>query len=419
MIEADGSTKFSPSKLSTYRECPRRYQFRYIDKIPRSAQSVEAFLGTCVHKAFEALYEGLRAGRPIAQADAIAVFEGEWHAGWSAAITRRDASIQPEHWREVGRQCIGNYYAQWAPFDQDRTVAVEQRIGFPIEVEGKTYRLEGFIDRLAISKRDEAFEIHDFKTAKTLPAQQHVDDDWQLALYEIAVRHQWPDTRQVRLVWHYVRHGKTLVSGRTPLQLEALKAQASALIGEIKRDHEFLPRRTALCDWCEYRAMCPLFAHAEKLARLEPGLRGADEGLQAVDELERLDERKRSLRGQIKEIEAQEDAIEKRLLDYAEKGGLQAVAGTHCEATIKAKEEYRFPTKSVEPERLAALESQLKDSPLWIEVSHFDSHRFLDGYKGKRWPPEWMEAAANALARFAQRARERTLRLRRRRDADE
>src|SRR5258708_6246757 len=198
MIE-DHSTKFSPSKLSTYKECPQKYKFRYIDGLKRQGQTVEQFLGTCVHKSFETLYEGLQKGKPLAEAEAISLFESEFNLGFAGLLPGHDGKPPVrEEWLTVGRTCITNYYRQYAPFDQDRTVAVEKRIGFKFEVDEREFRLEGFIDRLAISNSDEAFEIHDYKTAKNLPNQEHADEDMQLALYEIAVRTEWPDTKKVR-----------------------------------------------------------------------------------------------------------------------------------------------------------------------------------------------------------------------------
>ena len=415
----DTSRKFSPSKLATYKECPRRYKFRYIDGLKREGQTVEQFMGTCVHSAFEALYEGLQQGRRLSEAEAVAVFEKEWEAGFAEVVPGPGGAPNKEEWGNVGRECVKNYFRQYSPFDKDRTVAVERRVGFPVEVEAIQYTLEGFIDRLAISSDDEAFEIHDYKTAKSLPAQSYVDQDWQLALYEIAVRHQWPDTKTVRLKWHYVRHGKTLTSTRTAEQRDALRSEVAALIGKLKADHEFPTHESALCNWCEYRSLCPLFSHGERLEKAPVELRSRDEGRAAVDELAALEEQRKALRSQMKEIEAREDSIKERVIAFATKGGYQVVSGTHYEAAVTAKDQLKFPTKSESPERFERLEAELRETPLWKSVAHFDAHRFVDGWKAKEWPAGLRALADGVVERFAQRVTETALRLRRRRDADD
>jgi putative RecB family exonuclease len=416
----DHSSKFSPSKLSTYKECPRKYKFRYIDGLKRQGQTAEQFLGTCVHKAFETLYEGLQKGKTLAEAEAVALFESEFALGFAGLLPGPDDKPPvKQDWLEVGRACIANYYRQYAPFGQDRTVAVERRIGFAFEAEGQKYRLEGFIDRLALSNSDDAFEIHDYKTAKSLPNQQHVDEDWQLALYEIAVRSEWPDTKKVRLIWHYVRHGKTLVSSRDIGQLEELRADVARTVTAIKHDRDFRPVESRLCGWCEYKALCPLFAHGETLLKLPADLRSADEGRQAVDALEELDQRKKALRSEIRSLEAEEARLEEQLISYARAHAFKSVSGTHCDAVVAEKESYKFPTKTGDPKAFAALEAELSAHPVWPAISHFDAHKLLDGLKAKDWPEGWKRTAEDALRRFAERVVETALRLRRRRDADD
>ena len=54
--------RFSHSRLSTLDDCPRRYQFRYVDRLKEAFQTIEAFMGTMVHEALQWAYlerEGL------------------------------------------------------------------------------------------------------------------------------------------------------------------------------------------------------------------------------------------------------------------------------------------------------------------------------------------------------------------------
>lgn len=417
-MEADTSTKFSPSKLGVYKGCPRQYRYRYVDRIKRDAQSVEAFVGSCVHAAFEALYESLLHGKTPSLEETLRVFEKGWEKGWSDKVVIRDAQFSPEDWRKVGQDCVLAYYEAKKPFDQDKTVAVERRMGFPLEAAGEECRIEGFIDRLALAP-DGAFEIHDYKTGRTLPAQAGLDADWQLPIYEIAVRHAWPDTKTVRLVWHYVRHGKTLASSRRPEELEALKGEIAGLIETIRQDHEFVPRKSPLCDWCDYRDICPLWSHVEKVSRMAPERLGRDEGVKLVDQLAEIDGKKRELRDQLREIERDQKAVEAALMRFAEAEGITVVAGREGEAAVTEKEEYRFPTKTHSPEALEALERELKASPIWREVSHLDTHRLIEGFRRREWDPPVLGLVESLVNRYAKLVREKVLRLRRKREAEE
>jgi len=375
-------------------------------------------VGTCVHTAFESLYEAVGHGKLPTLEEVLRAFEDAWSAGWSVDIEIKDKHYAPADWKELGRECVKIYYDQHKPFDGDRTVAVEKRVGFPIVVAGEEYRIEGFVDRLALGK-DGAFEVHDYKTGKTLPPQSDLDADWQLAIYDVAVRHDWPDTKTVRLVWHYVRHGKSLVSTRTPAQLLELQGEIAALIATIKADHEFAPRKTALCDWCEYRDLCPLFAHGEKVAQMSfEGLK-KDDGVKLVDQLAAAEAKRKELRDRLRELDRDEDALHAALIRFAEAQGVTVVAGLEGEAAITEKDDYRFPTKTHAPEALAALEREVKGSPLWKEVAHLDAHRLLEGYKRKEWPEALLKLAEDLLNRYAKRSREKTVRFRRKKETDE
>ena len=417
-MEADNSKRFSPSKLDVYKDCPRRYAYRYIDRIRREEQSVEAYLGSCVHKAFESLYEGVRHGKIAAEDEAVSVFGKEWEAGWSGNIVIRNKEYSRENWKQVGRDCVRSYYRGHYPFDEDKTVAIEKRVGFALSADGEPYRIEGFVDRLALGP-DGVFEIHDYKTAKSLPTQQDADRDWQLGIYDIAVRENWPDAREVRLIWHYVRHGKSISSRRDPGQLQALKEEIVSVINAIKRDREFLPRPSALCDWCEYRDICPLWSHGEKVARLPPEQLRQDDGVRLVGELAALDAKKRECKEKLKELERDQKTIEAALLELADRLGLMAFCGEEAAVSITRKEEYKFPTKTHCPEAFEALEAELKESPLWKEVSHLDGHRLLEGYERKQWPQDWLRLAEEVIGRYAKKTQEKILRLRRRKDAED
>ena len=47
--------RYSHSKMSTFRQCPLKYRFGYIDRIKKEEEGIEAFTGSCVHEALEEL----------------------------------------------------------------------------------------------------------------------------------------------------------------------------------------------------------------------------------------------------------------------------------------------------------------------------------------------------------------------------
>jgi putative RecB family exonuclease len=418
LMEEDRSAKFSPSKLDVYKNCARRYQYRYVDKISRRRKTPETVVGVAVHAAFEELYGLVSGGKVPTLPEVQALYEAALDSEWDETVQLKDARFTRADWKNVGRGCVELYYAAHAPFSEDRTVAVEKRVGFPLVVEGHEYRIEGFVDRLSLAP-DGAFEIHDYKTAKSLPNQEHADADWQLALYEIAVRREWPDAKAVRLKWHYVRHGKTLTSERDAAARARLLDEVSRTVAAIKHDHEFKTNKGPLCDWCEYRDLCPEFAHAEKIAALPPEERRSDDGVRLVNALAEVEAKRRRVKDELKTLDLEKDGLDERVADFAAKAGVTTVAGDAVEAAVSFKDDVHLPTKTHEPDKLAELEKDAKAGPLWAEVARLDGHALLEGVRARRWSGALLAAAEALIERYGRREASRTVRLRRRRGADE
>jgi len=58
----------SHSSLGSFENCPRQYWYQYIGKPPvERVDTIEAFLGTCVHETLEILYRLRLRGRVLSQ----------------------------------------------------------------------------------------------------------------------------------------------------------------------------------------------------------------------------------------------------------------------------------------------------------------------------------------------------------------
>ncbi|MDI6735570.1 MAG: PD-(D/E)XK nuclease family protein [bacterium] len=71
------------------------------------------------------------------------------------------------------------------------------------------FNITGFIDRLS-QRRDGFYEIHDYKTSKSLPDLENLINDRQLSLYQMDIAKRWDDTKKIELVWHYLVFDKEL-----------------------------------------------------------------------------------------------------------------------------------------------------------------------------------------------------------------
>jgi len=260
---------YSHSRLSSFESCPRKFYFRYVQKVPIESESIEAFAGKRVHEVLERLYKAAQQSRFPSLERVLRLFRELWAEHFKPESVRiARAENGPELYRENGERCLTNYYRRFYPFDADETLGLEQRVTFALDEAGR-YRVQGVIDRV-VRARDEqgTIEIHDFKTGKWVPSQKELDRDRQLALYQIGIAEQYGADRPIRLVWHYLLRDQVRTSTRTRAELDALREQTMRLIDEIRVEREFEPRPSALCGWCEFAEICP--ASGRQRASAEP-----------------------------------------------------------------------------------------------------------------------------------------------------
>jgi len=244
---------YSHSKLTTFQQCPQKYKFRYIDEIPPPIRSIELHLGTTVHYALEKLYADARQSRITSLDDLLACFREKWDEGYSPQLRIVRAKTTARTYFDLGRQMLKDYHWTFHPFTQSRTLELEEKFLFPIS---ERHEIRGVIDRLAVTE-DGTLEIHDYKTSRRLPDSSQISNDGQLALYEIAMRHRWPETRNISLIWHYLAFDNEIKITKTPAQLETVKENALGLIRRIETTTSFPVQVTPLCNWCEYKEICP------------------------------------------------------------------------------------------------------------------------------------------------------------------
>jgi len=256
---------FSHSRLSSFENCPKQFEFRYVQKIASETESIEAFVGKRVHEVFERLY--LFAGRGLVPGVEKVVdrYHKLWEETYDAERVRvvREGAT-PGFYRALGERCVRGYYLRHYPFDEGETLGLERRVVFPLDDAGQ-YRMQGVVDRISRA-RDGAIEVHDYKTGARVPAQRALDEDRQLALYQIGLAREFGEGTPFRLVWHYVAKDVTRISTRTDEALDALRRTTIARIDEIRSAEAYPTKKSSLCGWCEYRGICPAFADERSAA---------------------------------------------------------------------------------------------------------------------------------------------------------
>jgi len=357
-------TIYSHSRLGAFENCPLSYKFHYIDGIRREGESVEAFLGSRYHDTMEKLYAELKFKTATVE-ELKNYFNEQWEEKWNDGILVVKKDRTEEDYKKIGLRSIEDYYKRHHPFKEGRVLGIEKRIMIDLDGTGK-YRLRGYIDRL-METRDGHYEIHDYKTSGSLPEQSYLDSDRQLALYEIGVRAAWPDAKDIDLVWHYVTFDKEMRSRRAAGQLEELRSDIIALIDKVEAAEDFPPTESALCSWCDYQDICPLFAHKFKTETLPVNEYLKEDGVTLVNEYASMDAKKRNLNVEIKKIDAEQDKIREAVLVEAEKKKMSRLYGSDSMLTIKDDIKVNYPKG--DDENRPEFEKCMGELDLWDVVT--------------------------------------------------
>ena len=376
---------FSHSRLSCYEQCPQKYKLKYVDRVETEVeQSVEAFLGSRVHETLEKLYRDLGYQKVNTLDELLDFFHSEWKKNWDDSIVIVKEEYGPENYIKMGEKFITDYYKKYQPFDQGKTISLEERILIKLDDSGD-YKLQGFIDRVMESKEG-YYEVHDYKTNSRLPLAEYLDNDRQLALYAIGIKERYPDVKDVRLVWHFLAFDKEIDSTRTDEELEELKRKTIELIDKIESDEKYPAKTSILCDWCEFKPICRQWSHLYVIKEKPENEYLNDPGVKLVDRYAELTQKKKQV---TLDLYAELDKLEEALINFSEKEGVDVVFGSKNKVRVKETEQNKFPTKhSKERERLVQL---LKDHGKWDEVVQLDTSALNKIIQAKQWDSELLD----------------------------
>ncbi len=381
---------YSHSRLSTFENCPRKFFYQYVVRIPvEKMEGIEAFLGVLVHEALEKLYRDVMHGRRATHDELIESFRTAWAKKFHGGIEIVKKEYRAADYQEVGVQALRHYHARHFPFDQTATLDLEKRIVVNLDENGQ-YRLQGYIDRLS-RRTDGTIEIHDYKTNARLPTQAEKDEDRQLALYQLGVDCLWDGIDRIELVWHFLRFDQEIRSERNPGQLEKLRRQTISLIDDIegrgREESAFEPRESSLCNWCPFQHVCPVRKHLFKTAELPANEFSKEPGVKLVNQWATVRNEIKEHKNAMAALEDRQNRIIEVILDLAQRENITVITGSDHEAVVASKTAMHLPTKGHEAEAHAELEQCLRKSADWPAVSMLDAPRLRRIWKGDEDDP--------------------------------
>lgn len=234
-----------------------QFRFQVIDKIP-TKESQARQRGTLVHAALENLFDLPAQQRTFAAASRT--MEEAWDKTLSekpdllAELFGEDKSGENQ-FLETARQLLANYFQMENP---DR-LAPAHREKYLRVTDKNHLHLHGYIDRVDISPTG-LVRIVDYKTGKA-PAERYIGPyQFQIRFYALL----WYLTQgqlPARLQLLFLKDRQVYTYTPTAADIDATTEEIFAVWEQIltqARSGYFPPRCSPLCNWCDYRAYCPL-----------------------------------------------------------------------------------------------------------------------------------------------------------------
>lgn len=268
---------YSFSQVWVYQQCPKKYQYQYVDKLEKEFQSSpDLILWTSVHWALERLYQQINIfNTPVKEA----VID-KFHELWDKWINEAENELlykwdqTQEDYIRRWEHYLNEYYDKYHPFNQARIVWTEIMLTFDLnndETNKKSFRW--IIDRLD-KQDDDTFVINDYKTNKQLPTTDDTEYREQLTLYWLWIRQKyWKYLGHIKAKLHFLHFDKFDEWEITDDVLNPIVEKYSKLIDEIEAakikyaesfnsdKNAFPTNANNYCKFCEYQNLCPLFLH--------------------------------------------------------------------------------------------------------------------------------------------------------------
>jgi putative RecB family exonuclease len=260
----------SPSSILTYKQCPRKYFYRYIAKLPVS-RSIHLVRGSITHKVLEDVYDiditnipevgFLFTLRVILQE----MFKREWEKNKDELAELGLSDEELVRYHDETRVMVNNFFhyivdriqqqqAQGAVTVKDAFTRIKP--AREVELKSAFHNVRGYAD--AIHIEGEKLFILDYKTSKKC----EISDDYRLQLGIYSMIYEEIERLPDEVGILFLKHGRELRIPVTKELVENARFECNAIhLNTKSKDMADYPKKTSpLCKWstgqCEFYDTC-------------------------------------------------------------------------------------------------------------------------------------------------------------------
>lgn len=346
-----GKLSFSYSKMGMYKECPQKYKFRYVLKLPEKPKYYFAF-GSALHKAMEYLYSSLKPPFPPLE-NVLAFFKNDWEStsysdkGYSSKLKESEGYLE-------GVRIIKAYYAKHVT-DTLSPIATEFRT--TVDIDGLS--VIGIVDRIDYLG-DGKVSILDYKTGKKISREPD-----QLMMYqklmtgnkelEDIVKARHPEAEKIEFgnmaFYHLPSLDSQVFEPASKEEMDEFWARVLGVAADIKAGKFAPDPGETKCRFCDYKDMCPVW-------RLSPadeqGFSAEDYGQEPLRPQDPLEALSSKIDAYGKAL-AEAKKLEKEITSAMKDNGLNRHFGKEFEVSLQKTRNIDFKDKEKTVQTLKSL----------------------------------------------------------------
>lgn len=377
---------YSFSQLGLYQQCPKKYQFRYLDGLEKSFETTpDLLLGTSVHSSLERFYQQLNIYKKPQKSDLVEYFDIQrsksLQENWEKIVMKWDQTL--DDYQRRGQHYLSDYYDLHTPFEDIKIVGTELLLHFTLEDWPNAPKFRGIVDRL--DKDWENFIINDYKTNKNLPPEQKDEYREQLTLYAQGIRQKYGKYfKNIKARLHYLHFWLVDEREITNENLDPILQKYKNLISEIETarfDHNmgvenaFPTNQNPYCKYCEYQMLCPLWKH------LHYGAETINAGELGEQTIASLVDQYTQLSSQISQDTKQKDFLKELLVAYASEHNFEQLFWSEAKLGVSKSQTFSVKDK-------LALQKLLSELGILDEYSDIPYYKLAALVKDKKLTPD-------------------------------
>lgn len=256
-----GRPYLSWSAVSTFAQCPLKFRFRYVDRLPEESVSASLVFGSAVHAAIEDFYRAHLAGEARPDVDRLLfTYRSAWLASDLDQVTF-GSSESKESLDRLAEKMLRAFLASDLAHETPRVLAVEEQLQGQI--------VPGVPDVLArldlVTEDDDSLVITDFKTSRGKWSPEQAEESaGQLLLYSELAKEYDPG-KKVTLAFTVLTKTASPTIERHAVEVTPDKVARTKKIFErvwaaIQSGIYFPAPSVMNCSGCGFRTACRVWA---------------------------------------------------------------------------------------------------------------------------------------------------------------